>query len=148
MVKHIQTILWQQPTNCLSVFDHFVKLALEGLRQKVYICIYAYTDINKICKSKKTCQLLLWIWIKKTKWVNEGCDKESYHYWIFSIGPDNFFTKHKYSWISHANLAVWWWRSSKISSSNVVDLCFFFACHINDSVLNNNYIPLNSSLLL
>ena len=32
MVKHTQTIRWQQPTNCLSVFDHFVGLALEGLK--------------------------------------------------------------------------------------------------------------------
>ena len=31
MVKHTQTICWQQPTNSLSVFDHFVKLALKGL---------------------------------------------------------------------------------------------------------------------
>ena len=33
MVKHTQTIRWQQLTNCLSVFDHFVKLAFKGLRQ-------------------------------------------------------------------------------------------------------------------
>ena len=31
MVKHTQTIHRQQPTNCLSVFDHFVGLALKGL---------------------------------------------------------------------------------------------------------------------
>ena len=31
MVKHTQTIRWQQLTNCLSVFDHFVKLALKVL---------------------------------------------------------------------------------------------------------------------
>ena len=31
MVKHIQTIRRQKPTNCLSVFDHFVGLALKGL---------------------------------------------------------------------------------------------------------------------
>ena len=31
MVKHIQTIRRQKPPNCLSVFDHFVKLALKGL---------------------------------------------------------------------------------------------------------------------
>ena len=31
MVKHTQAIRWQQPTNCLSVFDHFVGLALKGL---------------------------------------------------------------------------------------------------------------------
>ena len=31
MVKHTQTIRRQQPTNCLSLFDHFVGLALKGL---------------------------------------------------------------------------------------------------------------------
>ena len=31
MVKQTQTICPQQPTNCLSLFDHFVRLALDGL---------------------------------------------------------------------------------------------------------------------
>ena len=31
MVKHTQTIFWLLPTNCLSVFDHFMGLALKGL---------------------------------------------------------------------------------------------------------------------
>ena len=31
MVKHTQTIRRIFPTNCLSVFDHFVGLALKGL---------------------------------------------------------------------------------------------------------------------
>ena len=31
IVKHTQTIHRQQTTNCLSVFDHFVGLALKGL---------------------------------------------------------------------------------------------------------------------
>ena len=30
MVKHTQTIRRQEPTNCLSVFDHFVGLPLKG----------------------------------------------------------------------------------------------------------------------
>ena len=33
MVKHTQTIRRQSPTNCLSVLDHFVELALKGLRK-------------------------------------------------------------------------------------------------------------------
>ena len=36
MVKHIQTIRRQLPTNCLSVFDHFVGLALKGLRSAIF----------------------------------------------------------------------------------------------------------------
>ena len=31
MLKHVQAISRQQPTNCLSTFDHFVGLALIGL---------------------------------------------------------------------------------------------------------------------
>ena len=33
MVKHTQLIRWQKPTNCFSVFDHFVGLALKELEQ-------------------------------------------------------------------------------------------------------------------
>ena len=32
MVKHTKTIRRQQPTNCLSMFDYFVKLVLKGLK--------------------------------------------------------------------------------------------------------------------
>ena len=32
MVKHTQRILQQQHTNCFSVFDHFVGLAVKGFK--------------------------------------------------------------------------------------------------------------------
>ena len=32
MVKHTQTICWQELTNCLSVFEHFEGLALKELK--------------------------------------------------------------------------------------------------------------------
>ena len=35
MVKHIQTNFRQQPTNCLGVFDHFVRLACKGLKNEL-----------------------------------------------------------------------------------------------------------------
>ena len=35
MVKRTQTIRRQLQTNCLSVFDHFVGLALKGLRENI-----------------------------------------------------------------------------------------------------------------
>ena len=34
MIKHTQKIRRLLPTNCLSVFDHFVRLALKGLGTK------------------------------------------------------------------------------------------------------------------
>ena len=37
MVKHIQTISWQQPTNFLGAFDHFWESALKGLIKWVVI---------------------------------------------------------------------------------------------------------------
>ena len=36
MVKHTQTIRRQKPRNCLSMFDHFVKLVLKGLTNHQY----------------------------------------------------------------------------------------------------------------
>ena len=43
MVKHNRKIRWQQPTACLSVFDHLVGLALKGLRfLLVLFSIYFY----------------------------------------------------------------------------------------------------------
>ena len=35
MVKHTQKIRRQQPTNFLSVFDHFVGVAPKGLTEKI-----------------------------------------------------------------------------------------------------------------
>ena len=35
MVKHTQTIHRLMPTNCLSVFDHFVGRALKGLNKLI-----------------------------------------------------------------------------------------------------------------
>ena len=37
MVKHTQTIRRLLPTNCLSVFDHFVGLVLEGLNVNILL---------------------------------------------------------------------------------------------------------------
>ena len=36
MVKHTQTNRWMLPTNCLSVFDHFVGCALIGLMKDAH----------------------------------------------------------------------------------------------------------------
>ena len=43
-VKHTQTICWQKPTICLSVFDHFVKLELKGIMSSI---MKKYTYTNK-----------------------------------------------------------------------------------------------------
>ena len=48
MFKHIQTIRQQKPTNCLSVFEHFVELALKGLIQVVLV---SYNQFSISCKA-------------------------------------------------------------------------------------------------
>ena len=40
MVKQTQTIRRLLPTNCLSVFDHFVGFALEGLMEIIFQSSY------------------------------------------------------------------------------------------------------------
>ena len=37
MVKHTQTIRRQKSTNCFSMFDHFVGLALKGLNHGIIL---------------------------------------------------------------------------------------------------------------
>ena len=40
MVKHTQTICWLLLTNCLSVFDDFVGLALKGLMKMEFTIFF------------------------------------------------------------------------------------------------------------
>ena len=41
MVIHTQSIRRQQPTNCLNVLDHFVRLRLKGLKEFKLINFYS-----------------------------------------------------------------------------------------------------------
>ena len=41
MVKHTKTIRRQQPTNCFSVLEHFVRFALKGLRNYT-VAVWAF----------------------------------------------------------------------------------------------------------
>ena len=49
MVKHTQTIRRQIADECLSVFDHFVKLALKGLTNHLKNTLY--NDLNLFVKT-------------------------------------------------------------------------------------------------
>ena len=51
----------------------------------------------------KADQLLLWIWINKTKWAM--WQKVLLLILLLSAGPGNFFTENIYSWINNASLA-------------------------------------------
>ena len=69
MVKHTQTIRRQKPTNCLSVFDHFVGLALKGLKVQSpiqcsiridtvrYYVILVNVNVSEINPWTRTCPL-------------------------------------------------------------------------------------------
>ena len=56
MAKHTQ-FAGKLPTNCLSVFDHFVKSMLKGLRQK------EHTYKNENTANVKTILLLQIKWV-------------------------------------------------------------------------------------
>ena len=104
----------------MTLTSSYIIVGLFKFKGKsIHIYIYTFWYINKSYKSKKAGQLLICTWINKAKW-------------IFSVSLDYVFTKNRYSWISHANLAIWWWRSSKVSSRCV---CFCMSWII----LNSNY---------
>ena len=46
MVKHTQTIRRLLPTNCLSVFDHFVGLVLKGLKKNKVNLVYCAVTVD------------------------------------------------------------------------------------------------------
>ena len=58
MVRHAQTIRRLLRTNCLSVFDHLVGLALKGLNSNVTSYIDCFTDAVAIIFYLKTFLLL------------------------------------------------------------------------------------------
>ena len=48
MVKHTLTIRWQKPTNCVSVFGHFVGLARKGLIFHDFFCTSGFLFLVSI----------------------------------------------------------------------------------------------------
>ena len=46
MVKHTQTIYWLLPTNCLSVFDYFIELALKKVIIKTTRTILSLFNVD------------------------------------------------------------------------------------------------------
>ena len=56
MVKHTQTIRQQQPTNCLSVFGHFMGSPLKGLKL-FQIIIQQQQRLTGIFSWRKTSKL-------------------------------------------------------------------------------------------
>ena len=46
MVKHTQTIPWLSPTNCLNLFDHFVRLLLKGLT--TFLAVFLEISLTRI----------------------------------------------------------------------------------------------------
>ena len=61
MVKHTQTIRRQQPMNCLSVFDHFMGLALKGLT------VLGGLAMKQLISNASTCKYLLKVYNKNTR---------------------------------------------------------------------------------
>ena len=53
MVEHTQTIRQVLPTNCFSVFDHFVGLALKGLTSLTFTGCIIQTNKTSIFDTKQ-----------------------------------------------------------------------------------------------
>ena len=57
MVKHTQTIRRQQATNCLSVFDHSVGLAVKGLRRSQISIMVLFHENSSAVMTTFCCQV-------------------------------------------------------------------------------------------
>ena len=53
MAKHTQTIRQQRRANCLSVFDHFVRLAVKWLNDIFHVLLFKETNDKKLKKCLK-----------------------------------------------------------------------------------------------
>ena len=66
----LKQFLGKLPTNCLSVFDHFVGLALKGLKKRfgtafVFYCVAKLSDILR--GSSHVC---FYLFAEKMSWAN------------------------------------------------------------------------------
>ena len=79
MAKHSQTKSWQQPMNCLSVSDHFVELALNGLTNTIK---QEYVDVH--CRDddlSKSDYKGGFSYNDRKKWKNENEKKTTSTHW-------------------------------------------------------------------
>ena len=140
MVKHTQTIRWQQSANCLSVFDHFVGLALKGLT-------WCLTANAAWCSSKRNnftgCIIVTFsvplfrlnykdfVLLKKLFWICQH---------LIKYGADDFefsaFLHLRFCEISHGNTGFNWKRDT---------ICFhlcFVNCILYDVLWGKIYLIL------
>ena len=61
MVKHAQNVRMLLPMNCLNVFDHFVKLTVEGLKNDR---IFSTVKVRRATRGHK---LMKWCNFRKSK---------------------------------------------------------------------------------
>ena len=64
MIKHTQAIRRLLPTNCLSVFDHFVGLGLKELSFHSFVKFYQHICLGR--SSNKHIPLALSLWLEST----------------------------------------------------------------------------------
>ena len=111
MVKHTQTICRKLPTNCLSVFDHFVGLALKGLKVsliemkgklrpphsvflKYKYCLnpsdryYQYLQWRNFCIMRRFCFLLLY---RGKNWKFNPCQTSNLFILVENLETQGFF---------------------------------------------------------
>ena len=69
MVKYNQTIRQQKPTNCLSVFNHFLEFALKGLKSYHFRQILSPPNFVLIFFLQNSCyNSLIEFWVKFLWW--------------------------------------------------------------------------------
>ena len=129
MVKHTQTIVGNLPTNCLSMFDHFVKLAFKGLilyinsyllNRKQCVCINnILSEFNKVISGVPQNSIVGSILF--------NCFFNDFYYFIKNVNVHNFADDNTLTAFaqnirtlksvleSESNIAIDWFETNKIT---------------------------------
>ena len=94
MVKHTQTIRQQKPTNCMSLFDHFVGLAPKGLivgeNNLSWSCLQAFSHLPmQTIQVGKTFDGKVWLSVCNTWFC--ACENRFYIIGTIMAKHDNIF---------------------------------------------------------
>ena len=127
MVKHAPTIRRQIATNCLSVFDHFVNLALKGLNFKRRNSVTIWRPISRDTRLRDT--VLFWY----IRFADLICKTTSlWHRNEIKLGLYRHTSMGNWSDQDHF---VWGWKRFTVDSNYFKAVCwrYLFAEHSKTS---------------
>ena len=129
MVKHNQTIRWQKPTNCLSVFDHFLGLALKGLKTvKLRGIIFQTNILHKPPRKLWLSDIFRGYWKRTLAW--DALKIKNWTYFCLTHKNFCFYISKKYQFHQQSKKYIQFFNKTATELLKfVVSTCRTFSCH-------------------